>query len=217
MGRDTREKIMVTAIDLFNRKGVTNVSTVQLSNELHISPGNLYYYFDNKEHLIRSIWQEMLLPKLDQLFCDDTYRESEEGLMEFFLQLSQYTYSYKFFYLELPAVLNNDPAMKTLYREWSIGIMREIDQVFQEWGKTGIMKPDMSSTARNLLVQNCWTLSQTGMTYVNMMDSSASSKEACDSIVQRLYALLHPYFSRESHEKMVQLFDANDLSFYNYA
>ena len=57
MGRETREKIMLTAIKLFNEEGVTNVSTVKLSNELHISPGNLYYYFDNKEHLIRSIWQ----------------------------------------------------------------------------------------------------------------------------------------------------------------
>lgn len=216
MGRDTREKIMVTAIDLFNRKGATNVSTVQLSNELHISPGNLYYYFDNKEHLIRSIWQEMLEPKLNELFSQKTYRESEEGLMEFFLQLSQYTYAYKFFYLEMPAMLNNDPAMKKIYQEWAINMMRQIDEVFQEWCKTGIMKPDLSSTARNLLVQNCWTLSQTGMTYVNMLDAEASSKEACDSIIQRLYALLYPYFSDESHEKMVQLFDANNLGFYNY-
>ncbi|MCB6993790.1 TetR/AcrR family transcriptional regulator [bacterium 210820-DFI.6.37] len=216
MGRDTREKIMVTAIDLFNRKGVTNVSTVQLSNELHISPGNLYYYFDNKEHLIRNIWQEMLLPKLDSLFSEKKHRESEEGLMEFFLKLSQYTYDYKFFYLELPAVLNNDPAMKTIYKEWSIAMMRQIDGIFQEWSETGIMKPDLSPVARDLLVQNCWTLSQTGMTYVNMLDSEASSKEACDSIIQRLYALLHPYFSQESHEKMVRLFDANNLGFYNY-
>ena len=38
MGRETREKIMLTAIKLFNEEGVTNVSTVKLSNELHISP-----------------------------------------------------------------------------------------------------------------------------------------------------------------------------------
>ena len=50
---------------MFNDKGATNVSTVQLSEYLKISPGNLYYYFDNKEHLIRSIWTENIIPNTD--------------------------------------------------------------------------------------------------------------------------------------------------------
>ena len=83
MGRETREKIMLTAIKLFNEEGVTNVSTVKLSNELHISPGNLYYYFDNKEHLIRSIWEEMLAPKISDLFYKEDLKTKEEGLIDF--------------------------------------------------------------------------------------------------------------------------------------
>ncbi len=217
MGRGTREKIMTAAIELFNEKGVTNVSTVLLSQKLQISPGNLYYYFDNKEHLVRCIWLELLAPKVEELFHQETLLESEEGLMDFFLQLSQYTYSYKFFYLELPAILNNDPELKSLYRERAVRLMGQMDQIIQGWTKNGIMLSDMTSIARNLLVQNCWTLSQTGITYVNMLDSSASLKETCDSIVQRLYALLRPYVSDKSHEKILQLFADNNLSFYKYA
>ena len=74
---------MLTAIKLFNEEGVTNVSTVKLSNELHISPGNLYYYFDNKEHLIRSIWEEMLAPKISDLFYKEDLKTKEEGLIDF--------------------------------------------------------------------------------------------------------------------------------------
>ena len=41
----TRDRIIERAIDMFNEKGAANVSTVQLSEALGISPGNLYYYF----------------------------------------------------------------------------------------------------------------------------------------------------------------------------
>lgn len=217
MGKGTREKIMLTAIDLFNQEGVTNVSTVKLSNKLHISPGNLYYYFDNKEHLIRSIWEEMLAPKISELFYQEDLKTKEEGLMDFFLQLSHYTHSFRFFYLELPAVLNNDPELKGLYKERSIKLMKQMDQLIQGWSDNGIMKPNISPIAKNLLVQNSWTLSQTGVIYINMLNDRASSKEVYESIIQRLYALLRPYFSDSSHEKMLELFADNNLSFHKYA
>jgi AcrR family transcriptional regulator len=44
----TREKIKNTAIEMFNEQGASNVSTVVLSKKMDISPGNLYYYFENK-------------------------------------------------------------------------------------------------------------------------------------------------------------------------
>lgn len=216
MGRGTREKIMDTAIDMFNKKGATNVSTVQLSNEMHISPGNLYYYFDNKEHLIRSIWLEMLTPKSEELFYSEDLETKEEGLMNFFLQLSRTTYDYRFFYLELSAMLINDPELRRLYRERADKLMRRIDEIIAAWIDNGIMCP-ITPVSRNLLIQNCWTLSQTSITYVTLLNFSISPKEACDNIIQHLYALLHPYFTDESQAKMRQLFTENNLDFHKYA
>ena len=44
----TREAIIDSSINLFNKRLASNVSTVQIASELGISPGNLYYYFNNK-------------------------------------------------------------------------------------------------------------------------------------------------------------------------
>ena len=48
----TRERILETSIKLFNEKKASNVSTVQISAAMQISPGNLYYYYANKDEVI---------------------------------------------------------------------------------------------------------------------------------------------------------------------
>ena len=44
----TKEKILDTSIRMFNEKKASNVSTVQISADMKISPGNLYYYYSKR-------------------------------------------------------------------------------------------------------------------------------------------------------------------------
>ena len=62
--KKTREKILDVSLQLFNEKKASNVSTVQISAAMKISPGNLYYYFANKEELIRCLWRERMLDQI---------------------------------------------------------------------------------------------------------------------------------------------------------
>ncbi|WP_354693063.1 TetR/AcrR family transcriptional regulator, partial [Escherichia coli] len=42
---------------LFNEQGEPNVSTLEIANELGISPGNLYYHFHGKEPLVMALFE----------------------------------------------------------------------------------------------------------------------------------------------------------------
>ena len=64
----TRDRILECALQLFNQKGEPNVSTMEVANEMGISPGNLYYHFHGKEPLIIGLFerfQSELSPLLD--------------------------------------------------------------------------------------------------------------------------------------------------------
>ena len=64
----TRDRILECALQLFNEKGEPNVSTMEVANEMGISPGNLYYHFHGKEPLIHGLFERFqaeLSPMLD--------------------------------------------------------------------------------------------------------------------------------------------------------
>ena len=136
----TREKIVKTAIELFNKNCATNVSTVQLAQYMDISPGNLYYYFENKEHIIRAIWEESFLPGVHKIFEDiastaDT-KEAVYNLVDRYLHL---VYDHRFLYTELNSLLFNDPLLRKHFQTvYNMATIFFVDK-YRLWREKGML------------------------------------------------------------------------------
>ena len=52
----TRDLILDVALELFNTRGETSVSSVDLALEMNISPGNLYYHYKGKEEVVEELY-----------------------------------------------------------------------------------------------------------------------------------------------------------------
>ena len=54
-----RERIIDSALSLFNARGTGAVSTNHIADAAGISPGNLYYHFNNKEAILRALFERL--------------------------------------------------------------------------------------------------------------------------------------------------------------
>ncbi|MGE3760157.1 MAG: TetR/AcrR family transcriptional regulator, partial [Pseudobdellovibrionaceae bacterium] len=144
----TKEKIIKSALDLFNKKGTAAITTHDIAEAAEISPGNLYYHFKNKEEIIRNIFAEI------EIFSEPhwaTYgpRNPKVGIMDFMRFFVGNLKRYQFFFREFSRLLQNDPVLakqwKTTYKSLS-EIMRGAVHL---WIENGVIKKFSSNDEVN--------------------------------------------------------------------
>ena len=107
---NTKEKILQTAVKLFNQSDIKSVTTNHIAEQAGISPGNLYYHFRNKDQIISAIFDQMAAE--EQACCTEGIIKDIPMLMDFFKNLLNLYWKYRFFRFELSFLLNQDKELK---------------------------------------------------------------------------------------------------------
>ncbi len=99
--RRTRERILETALTLFNTEGEPNVTTAALAEALNISPGNLYYHFRNKDDIVHALF-DAFEQDINPLLHDDGQTQRDvEDLWLFLHLLFETIWRHRFIYRDL--------------------------------------------------------------------------------------------------------------------
>ena len=112
----TRERIIETALSLFNAQGTAPVSTNHIAAACGISPGNLYYHFRNKEEIIRAIFGQMVQVGIEEYQAINGPGTAEgttalTAMLDTFVMVQRFNWRYRFFKRELTALLQHDPQL----------------------------------------------------------------------------------------------------------
>ena len=201
---ETREKILSACIAMFNARMASNVSTVQIAKALGISTGNMYYYYKNKEHIIRSLWQDKILPEINSAADAMDDGRSEHGIIEGLLALSEVVLRYRFFFSELPALVHNDPELKCLYQDYFQGMTMHLVHIMGMWIELGIMLPVDGPEQRVIAENLCCAIQSLPFL---LPDAGECTEESvrCKHLFEHVYAFLRPYLSYTSNERIRRL------------
>ena len=117
----TRDRILVTSLALFNEEGEAHSTTIDIANELDISPGNLYYHFKGKDQIIAELFHQYEVALSGTLAAPiESPLGSERGQVEdnwyFLYVVLEEMYQYRFFYHNLDDILQRYPDIRRKFR-----------------------------------------------------------------------------------------------------
>ncbi len=112
----TRDRILLTSLCLFNEEGEQNVTTVDIANEMDISPGNLYYHFKGKESIIEALYAQFdhQLSLLLHQSVNDPLNLEEHWL--FMYVVFEEVFKFRFFYLNATELMIRYPDIEKKFR-----------------------------------------------------------------------------------------------------
>ncbi len=111
----TRDKIVHAALELFNQHGERNITTNHIAAHIEISPGNLYYHFRNKQEIVREIFTLYSTELLERFTPIQGQQESLTLLKHYLDSIFNLMWKYRFFYANLPEILQRDPELHDDY------------------------------------------------------------------------------------------------------
>ena len=114
--RRTRERILETALTLFNRDGERHVTTADIADEMNISPGNLYYHYRNKDDIIGALFDRFERTIAPLLESPASGAAHVEDFWLFIHLLFERMWEYRFFYRDLDEITSRAPALASRFR-----------------------------------------------------------------------------------------------------
>lgn len=193
----TRDRILEASLRLFNDEGEPNVTTVDIANELDISPGNLYYHFKGKEALIEALYDHFDSQMSDFLHAPVEAALNLEDNWYYLYVLFEEIYQFRFFYRNLNDLLQRYPALRKRFRRLLELKRRTAKAIAVDMASQGVL--EISPEALDRLADSITMILTYFMTYEDLLYGALPGPVVMHKGVYQVMSQVAPYFG-EQHQ-----------------
>ncbi|MGH8285050.1 MAG: TetR/AcrR family transcriptional regulator [Steroidobacteraceae bacterium] len=198
--RDTPQRIVERAVELFNEHGVKAISLNRIAESLNISPGNLHYHYRTKDDVILAIF-ERLKNDPSQVSERDCLTPTLAHMRWMFERYSSLVWRYRFFFRELSALTEEIPLVRHRYFENRRERMAALEHFFETLIDVGVMRRPEPPATVALLVALSWMVSDHWIFYQDA-DHDRFDKHLIDTGFDLVMTLFQPYLSVSPAESL---------------
>lgn len=188
----TREKILVTSLELFNTEGEPNVTTVDIANELDISPGNLYYHFKGKEVIIEELFSRYEKSMTEILAAPLKNHVKLEDSWFYLYVVFEEIFSFRFLYYNLTDIMQRYESIQRKFKRilsMKKSTAHTVISALNRAGYLDIHQEDIDVLTNNLvLVLTFWA------SYTRLQHKTAD-EELMHQGVYQVMSLMAPHLS----------------------
>ncbi|MEM1124631.1 MAG: TetR/AcrR family transcriptional regulator [Bacteroidota bacterium] len=199
----TKEKILQQALKLFNTKGVNQVSSLEISQVMNISYGNLTYHFKNKEELVLALYKRMQ-NELNEAINNLVKRVFQETYyLKLVNETFEVTWKYRFVYLDLSSLMLQYETIHEAEKKYALDREKIMTKAKEYLIREGYLKStsqvDYTLTIRSLsLLLYSW-INDARLFY------KGEEVNKIDTYVAMFYNIALPNFTKKGMEKYQQL------------
>ncbi|MCV2503649.1 MAG: TetR/AcrR family transcriptional regulator, partial [Neisseriaceae bacterium] len=191
---NTYEKIILASIELFNEQGERYVTTNHIVAHLGISPGNLYYYFQNKEEIIEEIFKRYEKELLEFIQGEAPEVEGYAALRYVF-KIFDIMWRYRFIFTDLSVLLEKNESLSQMQRDYTNNkITPLINNYLDALIENGVIH--MTPIDLKVFKNNFWLLVRYWFDYDKMARGELKQDSKVRGSIQVL-GLLKPYLNEE--------------------
>ncbi|MBK8118526.1 MAG: TetR/AcrR family transcriptional regulator [Sulfuritalea sp.] len=202
--RRTRERILETALVLFNEFGEPNVTTQLISDDMGISPGNLYYHFHNKDEIIESLFADFERGIEETLTAPVRRPPNVEDIWLFLHLVFEGIWKFRFLYRDINELLSRNRMLETHFKRIVAHKVQTASAICRGLVATGDMKAtpaEIQALAVNMTVVATYWLS---FEFVSDPRKKIGGEQLARGAFQ-VMALAAPYLVGRSRQLFEQL------------
>ncbi|MFC0426891.1 TetR/AcrR family transcriptional regulator [Chryseobacterium scophthalmum] len=200
----TKDKILQTALNLFNEKGYNNVTTRDIATEMKISAGNLHYHFKHSEDLIIHFFTNLKLD-MDHLLenLKNIQKKDLSDLYNYTQSSCEILYTYRFIFLNFVDILRKIPAIESQYAQLNIIRKEEFQSIFKDFQEDRIFKENIPNFILESLVTQIFIIGDNWITF-NSLTLKLNKEESIKHYSIIFLNLFYPFLTDEQ-QKLYEL------------
>jgi AcrR family transcriptional regulator len=193
--RRTRDRVLSAALELFNERGSSAVTTNHVAARAGISPGNLYYWFSDKDEIVRELYARYVAAYERLWSAGDSDAADQGGPLdltpdELLARLADgaaFSRRYSFLARDLLGLLHADPVLTARYRGVRERRITAFTDLAHSWRARGLIRPVDDETVSDL-VHALWIIAETWLAF-GELDRNADAEDG----TRLLRVVLRPY------------------------
>jgi len=203
MSRDTRTRILVSSLLLFNENGEPNTTTNEIADEVDISPGNLYYHFRKKSDLVEALLLEFQADARQILRPPESKQASLDDFWVFLHHLLELTAAYRFLLRDMESLAVAYPKVRNALKHFARGLTASFELYLRAMAVGGVIRPD--DIDAKLVSRNLAVIALFSEKFDALVNSQPTVDDSALRIAGSVLNLLKPYVEEGSALHLAEL------------
>jgi len=196
----TKEKILHAAKELFNFKGVENVTTRHIASQINISQGNLHYHYPNKNEIIIELHKQFLSEVMQRMSMVASTEFNLEMWYNLVSSAFRVMYDYRFFFIDTLVIWRKIEMIKHSSLAFYEQSKFQFSFLISQLNERGLLRNDISAEQFNNLYKHVAIFYNSWLSMVDVIANEEDPERIPQYFANLIFTIWVPYLSDKGLE-----------------